>query len=1142
MRRVNAVFITEPADGCDFPKRNRTLGWLGLTALALGGSNRSLLLLGFLLAGQGAIPGLGSAAIPILILGLALSWLAIFGWTELVLMFPNRVGGIAATCAEAFKPISPVLANLTGMCYWWGWVPICGLSAILSATVIHSWYLPGAGITQIAVGIVVLFTIVNLAGIRVARTVAVPIGIVSALLALLSGLIPALSGRVDWHQAVEFHLATPFPGWFGSLTSVMAGLYLVGIAAPGFEAAACHVGETREPNRNVPRAMFASAGISTLFFLVLPVIWLGLLGAHNLAHHPLHIVLAPSFAPLFGHLGRAAALGFIMFSMFHGTLAPLAGASRTLSQLSEDGLLPRFFARRLKTDAPLYATLVTAAFGILFLLVGDPIWMIAAANLCYLIGIAMPSVAVWLLRKRAPLMIRPYLAPKGTIQLGLAAAIIWGLSTVLGFQQYGLPTVLAGLALAYAGAGLYFMRHREDRRRMGLTDPHSSLHLKLTGAMLMVLVLDSAGYLMAITSISSKQIVLITVLEDIFVAVALLTLTVGLVLPGMIAHAAEEVAKGADRLVKGTLSEFSEAMVALGEGRWDAAHAQMEFIPVDVHTNDEVGAMAASFNRLQEKISVAASGLDGARRGLQLAQAQVMASNERFELAVHGSKDGLWDWQIEKHAFYLSPHWMQTLGYEPDEFCGSIVEFMQFVHPLDSAGVTGHLETYLQKLVPEFSIEFRMQHKDGSQRWVLARGVAVWNSDGAPARMAGSLTDITERKRIELELLLAKDSAENLNRAKSQFMANMSHELRTPLNAVIGFSELLKKPLFGELTPRQEGFRKNILSSGRHLMTLINTVLDLAKIESGTVELHRNAVELEAVIREVAEVAKGLAIKKAITIRVDCDASLPPMDADSSKLTQVLYNLISNAIKFSQNDSEVLVRGSLNPSTGLIEVSVIDHGLGIAAADQERIFRRFEQVDPSYTRKEQGTGLGLALSRSIVELHGGQIWVESKGLGEGSTFTFAIAQAVRAAQLHIHEIPDASSSSTPKRRSLKVLVIEDNAMNMELVSQVLAAAGHLVLPAVTAEEGLELAQLLLPDVVLMDIALPGMDGFTATGILTQNDLTKHIPVVALTAHAMVGNREEAFDAGCFAYLTKPFVEEELLRVLDEVVGYTRQAA
>ena len=636
----------------------RTVGWFGTTAVAMGGINQSLFLLAALFVGQGAIPGQGSAAVPLLAIGLLLSWAAMPGWLELILMYPNRVGGIAATCAEAFRPYSPVLANLTGVCYWWGWVPTCGLTALLAASAINQWYLPSIPVPWMAATIVVFFTVINLCGVKWVMRLAMPIATASAALAFLSAVVPILDGGVDWQQAFTFHLTVPFAGWFGELTSVMAGLYLIGFAAPAFEQAACHVGETVDPNRNVPRAMFASAGLASLYFIVLPVVWLGVLGPEPLGRE-LALELGPTYAPLLGGAAKAAAIWFMIFNMLHGTIAPLAGASRTLAQLAEDGLLPQPLALRSRTDTPWVATLVTATMAIAFLILGDPIWLIAAANLTYLIGIAMPNVAVWLLRRNEPAMLRPYRAPRGAIGLGLFAAAAWALTAILGFQQFGLPTVLIGIAFAYSGSVLYAWRKFSDRRKSGLPGVARTLHLKLTGAMLLVLALDALGYLIAVGHVPTQNTALIALLEDIFVAVALLTIGVGLILPGMIAHSAVEVSKAANRLVTGTLSDFTKAMHALAAGDLTAATARLDFVAVKVFSRDEVGDMALNFNQLQAQVGLAAGGLEGARQGLSRARADLVQSNAqlRRELAErHQAEQALQSSLREKEALLNEVH------------------------------------------------------------------------------------------------------------------------------------------------------------------------------------------------------------------------------------------------------------------------------------------------------------------------------------------------------------------------------------------------------------------------------------------------------------------------------------------------------
>lgn len=636
----------------------RTVGWFGTTCVAMGGINQSLFLLGALFVGQESIPGQGSAAVLLLIIGLLLSWAATPGWTELILMYPNRVGGIAATCAEAFRPLSPVLANLTGVCYWWGWVPTCGLTALLSASAIKQWYLPWISVPLLASGIVVFFTVVNLCGVKWVMRLAMPIATVSAVLAFLSALVPVVHGDVNWQQAFTFHLTVPFPGWFGGVTSVMAGLYLVGFAAPAFEQAACHVGETIDPAKNVPRAMFASAAMASLYFIILPLIWLGTLGPEPMGKD-LALELGPTFAPLLGSAAKGAAIWFMMMNMFHGTMAPLAGAARTLSQLSEDGLLPEFLALRSRTDAPWAATVFTAVMAIIFLLIGDPVWLIAAANLTYLIGIALPNVAVWLLRRSQPEAPRPYRAPKGTIVLGLIAAGVWGLSVVLGFQQFGLITVIVGFVFAYSGSAAYAWRKFSDRRKAGLPGIARTLHLKLTGAMLAVLAFDAVGYVIAVRSVPEKNTILIVALEDIFVVVALLTVCVGLILPGMIAHSAVQISNAANSLVSGTLADFARAMRALAAGQLDSAKANFVLTPIVVNSRDEVGDMAHNFNLLQEGIGRAAEGLQGAREGLLQSRAALTETNERLRIELEERKraqDALRSSLQEKDALLKEVH------------------------------------------------------------------------------------------------------------------------------------------------------------------------------------------------------------------------------------------------------------------------------------------------------------------------------------------------------------------------------------------------------------------------------------------------------------------------------------------------------
>jgi amino acid transporter/nitrogen-specific signal transduction histidine kinase/HAMP domain-containing protein len=870
-----------------------------------------------------SIPGQATAAIPLLIVGLLLGWMAVFGWTELIMMFPNRVGGIAATCGEAFQPYAPVLGNLTGICYWWGWVPTCGVTALLSASVINTWFFhltdaqAAWALPFTASALICLFAAVNLCGVKWVTRMTIPIAIVSATLAFLSAVVPVFAGKVDWHQACSFHLATPFPGWFGKLTSAMAGLYLVGFAAPAFEAAACHVGETKNVERNVPRAMFAAATMATLYFLVLPVVWLGVIGSDAMAGD-LSQTLGPTFAPLFGGLAKAAAAYFMMFNMFHGTIAPLTGVCRTLSQLADDGLLPEFFGIRMaRTDAPIVATLVTAGCAILFLIIGDPIWLIAAANLTYLIGISLPNVAVWLLRRDQPDMHRPYRAPRGTIMLGLVAAVIWGISTLLGFQQFGLPTVIFGLVLAYSGAMLYAWRKWSDHRKSGRHGVPHSLHMKLTGAMLLVLIFDGTGYLMAVNSVGGTGTPLTTALQDIFVAVALLTITVGLVLPGTIAHSAVELAKAAERLAKGTLNDFSRAMEALAEGDLEAAYARLDLRPVIVHTRDEVGQMAESFNTMQAEVARAAIGLDGAREGLRRARNELTDINSSLEQRV-----------IERTAEVEAAH-------------KKLVDAAWYAGMAEVAvGVLHNVGNVLNSVNTSAAVLDSKVRKSKSAK--LSEVTALLNQHNHD--LANFVTTDPRGQKIPEYL-----------RVLSEHMAGEQSEILAEITAL----------------------KDNI----EHINQIVATQQSLARPGNLTEEL-----DVASLLDDAMRINFGATPPAQIQIERDY-APLGKIEADKHRILQILVNLISNARyaleRSGREDQRLILRiaGDADRQTPMFTIQVSDNGIGIAADALPKLFTH------GFTTKKSGHGFGLHSAAVAARDLGGSLIACSPGEGCGAVFT-----------------------------------------------------------------------------------------------------------------------------------------------------------
>jgi predicted ATPase/signal transduction histidine kinase/CheY-like chemotaxis protein/tRNA A-37 threonylcarbamoyl transferase component Bud32 len=405
--------------------------------------------------------------------------------------------------------------------------------------------------------------------------------------------------------------------------------------------------------------------------------------------------------------------------------------------------------------------------------------------------------------------------------------------------------------------------------------------------------------------------------------------------------------------------------------------------------------------------------------------------------------------------------------------------------------------------------------------------------------------EILVKERTQQALIHAKLEAEAANRAKSEFLANMSHELRTPLNAVIGFSEILLDLWPGPLNEKQTQYLNQVWESGRHLLQLINEILDLAKVESGKMELRVAPVNVWDLLHGSVGMIRETAVRKGLNleVRIPDETRSAMVEADEVKLKQIMLNLLSNAAKFTPAGGTVTVEASMEDNA--LRVTVSDTGIGIDPEYAERIFGAFEQVDSSLSRRQEGTGLGLALSRRLAEFHHGRLWVESEGEGMGSAFTLKIpvsptssvidslpgqAEGAVAEPLAPEAVRQAQAGPRPK-----VLVIEDSDASLKLAESLVEAAGYTPLKARTADEGVRMAEAEAPALILMDISLPGMDGLTATRMLKQSPKTSHIPVVALTAHAMKGDREKALEAGFDAYLTKPVDRQSFMATLRRLI-------
>ena len=302
---------------------------------------------------------------------------------------------------------------------------------------------------------------------------------------------------------------------------------------------------------------------------------------------------------------------------------------------------------------------------------------------------------------------------------------------------------------------------------------------------------------------------------------------------------------------------------------------------------------------------------------------------------------------------------------------------------------------------------------------------------------------------------------------KSQFLANMSHELRTPLNAILGYTELMADGIYGQLPEKTMGVLKRLESNGRHLLGLINDVLDLSKIEAGQLVLDLSDYSLEDIAQTVRSTLEPLAADKKLGFKVEVSPKLPAGHGDGRRLTQVLINLVGNAIKFT-DAGEVVIKGTA--TDGSFHLSVRDTGPGISAADQAKLFQEFQQADNAITRKKGGTGLGLAISKRIIEMHGGKIWLEFTGRSGLDVFLYG---------------PGSRRTAGTDGMSKRILVVEDQEDNRQIIRDMLSATDYEIVEAESGEEALEAVAKQRPNLILMDIQLPWMDGYEATRMLNK---------------------------------------------------------
>jgi PAS domain S-box-containing protein len=494
---------------------------------------------------------------------------------------------------------------------------------------------------------------------------------------------------------------------------------------------------------------------------------------------------------------------------------------------------------------------------------------------------------------------------------------------------------------------------------------------------------------------------------------------------------------------------------------------------------------------------------------------------------------------------YVSPQIQTMLGYMPEEWLSDPEFWQKRIHPDDREAVLANVERS-DLTGTAFDMEYRMLARDGHVVWFQDQTVLVRDIHGQPLYWQGLKIDITKRKQAEDEILKLNaelerrveertEELERALRAKDEFLANMSHELRTPLNAILGLSESLIELAAGPLNEKQNRYVGMISESGNHLLSLINDILDLAKIEAGQIILNINEVDLKQVCQASLRMINELAHKKNQQVTLEIEDEIGPIWADERRLKQILVNLLSNAVKFTPENGTLGLEVQADSEEKRIMLTVWDNGIGISESDLTRLFRPFVQLDSGLAREVTGTGLGLTLVAQMVRLHGGSVAVESEP-GQGSRFTVILPWEPALATDAMLRL-----KSTGKFRAIKpdakdrpiILLVEDTKEVTMMIVDYLEMAGYQIITANDGITGIEQAKDKHPALILMDIQMPGMDGLEATRQLRADSNFRTVPIIALTALAMRGDRERCLAAGATDYLAKPVSLKKLVRMIEE---------
>ncbi len=576
----------------------------------------------------------------------------------------------------------------------------------------------------------------------------------------------------------------------------------------------------------------------------------------------------------------------------------------------------------------------------------------------------------------------------------------------------------------------------------------------------------------------------------------------------------------AERLLELKQAELSAANRKLGK------HAQKLTMEI-VETRAKVASMQGENQRVK-------SDLTEAKHKIELKERQLWHSIETIQdgFAFFNADQEL---LMANHAFLKPFDGLEEI--RPGVNYVTILQLMTDEGVVDTGGVPA--DEWRQRMLERFS-----------QPVPEAEVIKLWNGNyirlfdrrGPGGDVVSLALDITQTVHDQKNLKEARSAAESANRAKSAFLANMTHEIRTPMNGVIGMADLLLETV---LDTEQQKYAETIKNSAEALLVIINDVLDYSKIEAERLSLQTEAFNLEAAVKEVLMILTPSASEKGIELILDYDQSLPRrMISDAGRIRQILTNLIGNAVKFTaQGHVKVAVTGQIDPAKRALRLrtTVEDTGIGIPADMLDHIFGEFNQVEDERNRNFEGTGLGLAISERLVQMLGGRIWVTSEQ-GEGACFGFEVPcdlpeeDETDAARTSPQDTERKPEPDTRKSRQMRVLAAEDNRTNRLVFEKMVKGLNIDLAFATNGEEAIAKVQTFEPDLVFMDISMPKIDGKEATRTIRKTEKDTHIPIVALTAHALQGDQSDILEAGLDTYLTKPFKKELIIAEIERAHG------